>query len=193
MQMIESFVVRRTVCGILTNQLRRIFTQMSGQMDTDDIVGFTRTCLSENRWPLDDEFRSKFVNFRLYIPSRLNRTRLVLTTLERSFGHKEVPDMTSDITIEHIMPQTLSSEWKEGLGEGATDIHERWLDTVGNLTLSGYNPNLGNKPFAEKRTLFAKTKFSLSESLQAVDEWNEAAMQRRGSELADRAVRVWGR
>ena len=133
MQMIESFVVRRTVCGIPTNQLRRIFTQMSGQMDTDDIVGFTRTCLSENRWPLDDEFRSKFVNFRLHIPSRLNRTRLVLTTLERSFGHKEVPDMTSDITIEHIMPQTLSSEWKEVLGEGATDIHERWLDTVGNL------------------------------------------------------------
>lgn len=193
MRIVESFVVRRTVCGVPTNRLRRIFAQMPGQIDFEDIVGSSQAYLSNNQWPSDDEFHAAFVNFRLYIPSRLNRTRLVLNTLERSFGHKETPELTTDITIEHIMPQTLSDEWKKALGIEASAIHGRWLDTVGNLTLSGYNPSLGNKPFAEKRCLLTKANFALTESILKVDEWDEAAIQARGNELADLALGIWRR
>ncbi len=193
MRMIESFVVRRTVCGVPTNQLRRIFAQLSGQVHTDTIIESTRTYLSENRWPSDDEFRSRFVDFRLYVPARLRRTRLVLYSLERSFGHKEIPELNSNITIEHIMPQTLSPEWRSAIGPSAAEIHDQWVDTVGNLTLTGYNPNMGNKPFAEKKSSFAQSKFSLSESLRDVSKWDEDAIQSRGNEMADRALLIWRR
>ena len=193
MQMIESFIVRRTVCGVPTNQLRRIFAQMSGQASFKDIVGFTQKHLSQNRWPSDDQFRSAFINFQLYNPSRQNRTRLILTTLERSFGHKESPDLTDDISIEHIMPQTLSPEWEEYLGKNASDIHTEWLHTIGNLTLTGYNPELSNNPFKKKKPLLAESNFALSKSILKVDEWNATAIENRGDELAKRALCIWKR
>ena len=193
MRMIESFIVRRTVCNVPTNRLRRIFAQVSGQTNFKDIVGFTQKHLSQNIWPSDDQFRSAFINFHLYNPSTLYRTRLILTTLERSFGHKEGPDLTDNINIEHIMPRTLSPEWKEYLGKNASDIHTEWLHTIGNLTLTGYNPELSNNPFKKKKSLLAKSNFALSKSILKVDEWNATAIENRGDELAKRALRIWKR
>lgn len=192
MRMVESFVVRRTVCGVPTNRLRRIFAQMASQVDPEGFVESSKTYLATNRWPTDAEFHSAFVRFRLYVPSRLGRTRLVLTTLERSFGHKETPEMTDSITIEHILPQTLSDEWKRDLGSRALEIQEQWIDTAGNLTLTGYNSSLGNKPFCEKKTLLQKANFALS-SIENYHEWNESAIEKRGDELAQRAVGIWAR
>ena len=192
-RLVESFVVRRAVCSVPTNQLRRIFAQMSEQRSDEDIVGFTRKHLSENRWPSDDDFRSAFVNFRLYIPSRLNRTRLVLNSLEASFGHKESPELKDGITIEHIMPQTLSDEWREDLGSDATDVHNQWLDTVGNLTLTGYNSELSNKPFAEKKVALAESNFALNAKIDNFEVWNEKSIQRRAGQLAECALKIWKR
>lgn len=194
--MIESFLVRRGVCGIPTNQLRRVFGLMSGQVDSHygDITGFTREHLSNNRWPSDDEFRSKFVDFHLYTRGRLGRTRLVLDSLERSFGHKETPDLTGDkITIEHIMPQSLSDWWKNALVPDYSETHTQWLDTVGNLTLTGYNSELGNCPFHEKKDMLADSNFALSASILQVENWDATAIQQRGELLADRALGIWKR
>lgn len=195
MGMIESFVVRRIVCGVHTNQLRRIFAQMSGQAKDryDHITDFAHDHLSNNRWPRDDEFRAKFVDFRLYIRGRLNRTRLVLDSLERSFAHKETPELTSNITIEHIMPQSLSDWWKDSLGSNYSEIHEQWLNTVGNLTLSGYNPDMGNSPFPEKKKILAESNFALSDSIQTIENWNAAAIKERGELLANQALQIWKR
>ncbi len=194
MQMIESFIIRRTVCGVPTNQLRRIFAHMSGQASFKDIVGFTQKHLSQNWWPSDDQFRSAFIKFEFYKRSRQRqRTLLILIALERSFGHKESPDLTPDISIEHIMPQTLSPEWEEYLGENASDIHTEWLHTIGNLTLTGYNPELSNKPFKEKKPLLIESNFALSKSILKVDEWNTTAIENRGAELAERALYIWKR
>ena len=193
MRMIESFVVRRTVCGVPTNRLRRVFAQMSAHVDFKDFVASSHMFLADNEWPSDDEFRSEFVGFRLYLRSRLERTRLVLRTLEQSFGHNEVPEFTDKITIEHIMPQTLSDDWKRDIGANALAVHVQWLDTIGNLTMSGYNPNLSNLPFSEKKVILADSKFDLSASLQDFDEWNDVTIQQRGTELAERAVSIWAR
>ena len=193
MSMIESFVVRRTVCGVPTNRLRRIFAQMSGQVHAEDFVANTKVYLSNNQWPADDEFRSAFARFRLYVPSRLNRTRLVLNTLERSFGYKETPELTPDITIEHVMPRTLSQEWESALGADALNTHSRWLDTVGNLTLTGYNASLGNKVFAEKKICLSEANFALTKSIIEMDEWDEDAIRCRGNQMADRALHIWKR
>ena len=191
--MIESFVVRRTVCGVPTNRLRRIFSRMSGQLNLDDIVGYSRDHLLNNEWPSDDEFRSKFKEFRLYNTSRLNQTRLVLKSLEASFGHKESPELNDSISIEHIMPQTLSDEWRRDLGPNATDIYDQWLHTIGNLTLTGYNSELSNKPFVEKRAALAGSNFALNATIGNFDVWNEESIQNRADWLADQALTCWPR
>ena len=196
-QLIESYVIRRTVCGVPTNQLRRIFAQMSGQDDffTVELYQNTRDRLMNNRWPEDTEFASKFVEFHLYTSSGVSGSRpnLVLWTLERAFGHKESPAQTDQITLEHIMPQTLTDDWKKELGENWLEVHSKWLHTVGNLTLTGYNAPLGNKPFSEKKKDLADSNFALSASIQNFAVWNEDSIRQRGEELAKLALQVWKR
>lgn len=200
LRMIESFVVRRTISGVPTNLLRRIFARMASQVDFTRAVEDVRSYLLENEWPDDTEFAEKLPRFRLYVRARLPRTRLILTSLERSFGHKETPEMGPNITIEHTMPQTLTPAWREMLGLRADEVYYRWLDTVGNLTLSGYNPDLGNKPFEEKKRIFAgltaelpRSNFALSLDIQACNVWDEQAIIRRGQSLAQRALTIWKR
>ena len=73
-----------------------------------------------------------------------------------NFGTVETKDVyehldRNDYSIEHIMPQHLTPTWTEELGPSAMEIHETWLHRLANLTLTGYNPNLSNKSFREKR------------------------------------------
>ena len=144
-------------------------------------------------WPDDDSFVKGLVNLRLYVPNR-RRTRLVLDALERELSGKEVADLSSkDITIEHIMPQKLTTEWRDALGPDADEIHGRWIDTLGNLTLTGYNSELGNMPFSDKKAKLAESKFSLSASLKDLDEWNAETIEQRGRELAELAAKLWPR
>ena len=194
LKMIESFLVRRAVCGVPTNSLRRYFTQMSIGVDFTDFVESSRKHLLDRTWPSDNAFAESFVHFRLYVPARLKRTRLILHSLELSFGSKETPEFTPEITIEHIMPQTLSNEWRCHLGQSAAETHDKWLHTVGNLTLTGYNPVLGNMPFLDKKqNVFAEANFELSGSLKELDKWNAGTIEKRGRELAEQAVKIWPR
>ena len=196
-QLIESYVIRRTVCAIPTNRLRGIFAQMSGQGDffTTDLYQKTRNHLLANRWPNDADFVPAFVQFPLYTSSRVrgSRLNLVLWTLERAFGHKESPAQTDQITVEHIMPQTPTDDWKKELGSNWSEVHDKWLHTVGNLTLTGYNAPLGNKPFSEKKRDLAGANFALSASIQNFATWNEESIRQRGEQLAKLAVKVWKR
>lgn len=193
MRMIESFVIRRVVCGVPTNLLRRFFAQMSAEVQHDDFVQKTRDLLLRNRWPSDEQFQTALVTYDLYVPARLERTRLILESLQDSFLDVEPPKLTDGITIEHIMPQVLSESWLRDLGVSATETHEWWLNTVGNLTLTGRNSTLGNKSFADKKKWFKKSNFALSQGILEVDAWNATTIEERGRALAERAVKIWPR
>ena len=147
--------------------------------------------LLENDWPSDGLFQEKFVEFPLY--AKPERGKLVLESLETSFGEKERSVIDSGITIEHVMPQTLNPEWEKMLGDRAEDIHEKWLHTPGNLTLTAYNPELRNFPFDRKKNILAESKFSLSKAIASCSKWDESAIKARGQSLAERAVRIWAR
>ncbi len=129
LNMVESYVVRRIVCGVPTNRLRRVFGRMAGQVQESNYVGSCRAYLAENEWPSDSTFHAMFRTARMYSSSRLSRTRLILTSLERSYQHHEPIEITDAITIEHIMPQSLSQDWREELGPEADSVHERLLHT----------------------------------------------------------------
>ena len=192
--MIESYVVRRTVCGIPTNRLRRVFARMSKHvLEADDFVISAMEYLAKNEWPMDDEFREKFLTTRIYYSSRLPRTRLFLTSLEQSFDHHEPIEMSDTITIEHIMPQTLSDEWREHLGENVDQTHGIYLHTIGNLTYSGYNSEMGNQPFDQKRNVLKQSHFEMNRQIIESEQWTRNEITDRAAAMADRALVIWKR
>ena len=192
MEIIESFVIRRAVCGLPTNRLRGIFGRMAAQAKPDGFILQTRDYLDKSDWPTDEWFSEAFASYQLY-GRRLDRTRLILDSLELHFGDKEHPDMNGPITVEHIMPQHLTDEWRTMLGPDATELHSKWLHTPGNLTLTAYNSELGNRPFSEKKTMLANSNFALSQSILERAVWDGDAIRSRGEVLVERAVRIWPR
>ncbi len=94
------------------------------------------------------------------------------------------------------MPQTinLSQAWKESLGLEWKRIHEEYLHTIGNITLTGYNPELGDKSFLEKRDMdggFSHSPISLNSSLAVLESWNENEIKKRANDLAKLATTIW--
>lgn len=195
LSIIESFVVRRAVCGVPTNQLKRIFLALTKDFRTEDFItwldGTLATGTSGRRWPKDEEFREWLSRYRAYAQP-LDRCKFILESIERSYGHKEEVHFSS-ATIEHVMPQTMSDHWITALGSDWMAVHERWIDLLGNLTLTGYNSELSNAPFAEKRELLAESNFEMNKWISDRGSWTESAIRDRTDELYRQAIQVWKR
>lgn len=190
---LESFVIRRLVCNRPTNQLRKIFPPVfddAGGAGPEFGDGLRRE-LGGSRCPDDETFARALQTEPLYSTSEKNvRLRLILERLERSFGHKERVELQG-ATIEHVLPQELSSEWRRDLGEDADARVEPFLHTLGNLTLTGYNSELSNRPYAEKREALLKSHFELNRDFAEIHQWTPEAIRERGRSLAHRALGVW--
>jgi len=191
---LESFYVRRLVCGVPTNALNKITLELCSNLPDEAPAEWLPEKLSQGsggrRWPTDQEFEAALAVERIYPRRRL--ARYMLIALEESFEHKEPIDTTT-ATIEHIMPQTLSGEWETHLGANHAAIHGKWLDTLGNLSLTGYNSELGNAPFSEKRVKLANSHFELTRSILNKEKWTEIEIRERGEELAKRSLKRWRR
>lgn len=192
---IESFAVRRTVCGVPTNQLKRIFLSIAKEMPNADIPAWLSKTLatgtSGRRWPKDEEFKESLLRYRAYAQP-IDRCKFLLETLEEHHGHKE-PATFESATIEHVMPQTLNAEWRTMLGASADDIHEKWLDLLGNLTLTGYNSELSNDPFPRKKALLSDSHFEMNKWIAARDQWTETELRERTDLVFTKAKAIWPR
>lgn len=194
MRAIESYVIRRAICIVPTNRLRRVFAGMCNSVTAENYIEDVHKHLLSNDWPSDDRFQEMFIEYPLYAWAKTaGRVKLVLESLDRSFGEKERPIIDENITIEHVMPQTLTPEWERMLGDQAQEIHEKWLHTPGNLTLTAYNPELGNSPFDRKKEILTVSKFALSDAIVSCSMWDDNSIKTRGQSLAERAVRIWAR
>lgn len=196
LSILESYVVRRMVCRVPTNQLKRIFLGLTKDLPKEDPTNYIVTSLATGsagrRWPKDDEFLENWMAFRAY-SGPLDRCRLLLETLENDLGHKEVVSFDA-ATIEHIMPQSLSDAWRTELGEeAADDVHEKWLDTIGNLTLTAYNSELSNAEFAKKKMLLKESHFEMNREISNQEVWNEDAIKHRALSLFNQAKVIWSR
>jgi uncharacterized protein with ParB-like and HNH nuclease domain len=194
LEMLESFYVRRLICGVPTNGLNKQTIELCQSVPGSQIALWLHDKLiqgsSGRRWPSDEEFSSSLVTERIYPRRRI--ARYMLVALEESLEHKEPVDTTT-ATIEHIMPQTLTQEWADVLGSNHIVVHDKWLDTIGNLTLTGYNSELGNSSFDDKKKLLQNTHFELSRSLLSQAAWSATEIETRGKQLADLAVKRWSR
>ncbi|MEO3810825.1 DUF262 domain-containing protein [Sphaerisporangium sp. B11E5] len=194
---IESFLVRRLVGGVTTGSLNRIFMRLTPELTEDaPVADVVRRGLSPARlyWSPDEQFRADIRNRAFYWQGRAAQQKLVLRRLEESFGGKEPVELSDKrITIEHVLPQSLTDEWREMLAqEGDADrLHKELVHTLGNLTLSGYNSELSNIPFAEKRDLLRHSGITMNQDIARQERWSRAEIQARADELASRAIGIW--
>ncbi len=192
LNVLETFLIRRFLCNVPTHGLNRMFAALYGQaMREGTLLDGVKQALGDKNFPNDQVFREQFASGRLYGGGeRLGKAKLILERLEMSFEHKEVIDAAL-LTIEHVMPQTPTEWWKRELGDEWEVTHDTWLDTAGNLTLTGYNPELSNSDFPTKKAILAKSHVELNRYFSKVETWDEQAITRRGEQLAETALEIW--
>ncbi|GAA9450168.1 hypothetical protein BTM440_07880 [Helicobacter pylori] len=148
--LIESYICRRAVCGLGTNSLNKVFPSFTKHIQKDEYFKSLKAhfgyLTEKQRFPNNDEFKDCFITIDFY---EFKKNKYFFERLE-NFDRKERV-YTHEYTTEHIMPQTLTEEWERDLGENFQEIHNKYLNTIGNLTLTGYNSKYSNKSFQEKK------------------------------------------
>jgi hypothetical protein len=194
MGILLSFILRRMVVGVPSNSLSGLFivlckTKPVTETPSAWLSGSLARENKNRRWPTDAEFADRWVRSGVY-GSRV--CQVILECLEQSYGHHEIVGF-AESSIEHVMPQTLTPEWYEMLGAEAVSVHAEWLHTIGNLTLTGYNPELSNRSYAEKRTLFALSHFELNRHFGDYARWSVCEIEERARDLFKIAIQLWPR
>jgi len=194
-RLIESYVFRRVVCNIPPNSLNKTFATFGRFLRKENYVESVKANFqlmpSYRRFPNDSEFERDIKVRDLY---NFRSRSYWLRRLE-NFKRKEIVTIP-EYTIEHIMPQNenLSLAWQNELGPNWKTIQKTWLHTLGNLTLTGYNPEYSDRPFSEKRMIdggFKDSPLQLNKDVKETEEWDEMAIKRRADRLAKIATKVW--
>lgn len=194
-RLVEAYVCRRAVCAIPTNSLNKTFATFGRSLRKDryleSIQAHLLTLPSYRRFPGDEEFKRELSVRALY---NFHRRSYWLRRMENHNRKERVP--VDEYTIEHILPQNenLSARWRDELGPEWQRVQETWLHTLGNLTLTGYNAEYSDRPFADKRDMkggFRESPLRLNEGLSTLNKWNEEAIKARAAQLAQMATKVW--
>lgn len=207
-QILESYLVRRIICGLSTNALNKLFVGLALEIDKytskdhiQYVEAFKYAILSKrgkSRFPNDHDFRDKFSTYELYNAKPYVK-KYILERLENWNNREQVAVEeqidNGTLTIEHIMPQTLTDEWKEVLGDSWELVHTKYIDTPGNLTLSAYNSDYSNLSFQKKKNMpekgFIHSKLQLNAYLKKLDKWDEEEIVKRAEALFERALQIW--
>ncbi len=194
--LIESYICRRTVCGLGTNSLNKVFPSFTKHIQKDEYFKSLKAhfgyLTNNQRFPNNDEFKDRLITIDFYNKKFKKKTKCFLERLE-NFDTKE-PINTKELTTEHIMPQKLEEEWEKDLGENFQEIHNKYLHTIGNLTLTGYNSDYSNKSFQEKRDMkggFKNSPLRLNQGLRDLESFGEEEIKKRANDLADLALKIW--
>lgn len=162
---VESYIFRRKICDLPTNSLNKIFASLNREIVNLDktyenyVEKFKYILITkENKglYPPDEMFKKDMSEKKIFL-MRSKDKQYIMDRYE-NWGTKEIKNIYGLIkdgtySIEHIMPQTLSKEWKVALGDDWERIHESWLHRLSNLSLTAYNANYQNYLFTKKRDL----------------------------------------
>ncbi len=190
--LIESYICKRAVCGLGTNSLNKVFPSFTKHIQKDEYFKSLKVhfgyLTEKQRFPNNDEFKDCFITIDFY---NLKEKKYFFERLEND---TKEPVNTKECTIEHIMPQTLTEEWKRDLGENFQAIYDKYLHTIGNLTLTGYNPEYSNRSFQEKQGMekgFKNSPLRLNQGLRGLESFGEKEIEKRANDLADLALKIW--
>lgn len=193
----ESYLFRRNVCNLNNQRLKTIFAKAYDNLDKDYYTESYKELLlkeeGETIFPNNREFGDNFIKHNFYKNKSI--AKYALGKLE-NFGHEKEAISIENFTIEHIMPQNpdLSEEWQEELGYDWKDVQEKYLHTIGNLTLTGYNQKYSDLPFKTKRDMengYKDSPIRLNKAIAELNTWNENQITKRASDLRKQAQKIW--
>ncbi|GAA8704083.1 DUF262 and DUF1524 domain-containing protein [Helicobacter pylori] len=182
--LIESYICRRAVCGIPPNGLNKFFASFARHIQKDEyfksLEAHFGSLTEKQRFPNNDEFKDCFITIDFYKKKRNFKKRNIFFERLENFDRKERV-YTHEYTTEHIMPQTLTEEWERDLGENFQEIHDKYLHTIGNLTLTGYNSTYSNRSFQEKQGMekgFKDSPLRLNQGLRDLESFGEKEIKK---------------
>ena len=211
LDIVESYWARRIICNLPSNALNKVFATLhrdvinnlnkavegTNPTYTDVLIYLLLKKGRSSVFPKDDEVKEDFATRQVYkMPANL---RMFILERMENRDSKECHDVVKQLTektisIEHIMPQTLSDKWKDALGEEWERIHQQYLHTMANLTLTGYNSQYSNLTFMEKRDMekgFNDSAFRLNNYVKSCSQWTETEMKQRQHDLLEVFMRLW--
>lgn len=201
LKILENYMVRRYLAGEPSNYLNKAFPTVWKDIDTSDFTSTLKLALLEKKYPGDYRIKQSVHNRRLYdksTPTRAKTTFLfeainMYISKKKNMGAFTMLDDTP--TIEHIMPQTLNSQWKSELGKNFEQVYDQYLDTLGNLTIvtSEWNARLSNSAFSEKRSILSNHGLILNSEYfgNGISQWNESEIIKRSDFLASLILEIW--
>jgi uncharacterized protein with ParB-like and HNH nuclease domain len=204
--LVESYLLRRQVTEIPSNALNKIFVTLHWDIlrlddtfnDYFNKINFVLLQKTESGiFPDDSDFLNALSTKRIY-QMRAKSKQYILERLENK-DSKEYKDIWGNIekgiySIEHVMPQTLSAEWREMLGPDHEAVHTEWVDRLANLTLTAYNPDYSNYPFEYKKTMkhgFADSGIAMNLYIAKLDKWTLESLKERNDMLMKLALELW--
>ncbi len=207
---VEAYWARRIICNLPSNAMNKVFATLHREVlnyikgNGEDVPSYidvlTYTLLKKGRsaaFPTDTEVKRDFATRQVY-KMPVNARAFILERMENRDNnerHDVVKELNSkNITIEHIMPQTLSDKWKKALGDDWERIHQNYLHTMANLTLTGYNSQYSNLTFLEKRDMdkgFKESAFRLNNYVKLCSQWAENELLHRQKELYEVFMKLW--
>lgn len=186
LQIIRTYLIRRRVAKLTQGENRNIVLLCNRIHDLVqkkiEMIDLLSSMFYKMRLPNDDEIRQVLMISKFYEDFK-TYGKFILGKIEEYNAKVPVDFRNSKVTIEHIMPQTLSDEWKAMLGTHYEEIYKTYLHNIGNLILTEFNSEIGNKPFKDKKTKLHTS--SLYYRLEIVDYavWNEDSIKRHQSNM----------
>jgi len=201
---VQSFTFRRFILGLPTNALNKIFMGLYDKVEPNNYLFSIQKSLLQRsgvqRFPRNTETINALKEKDVYNIKPKNRTYL-LERLENFQNNEPVAiEGNSDITIEHIFPQNPDPKWKIELGADEYNlIKENYLNTIGNLTLSGNNGKLSNKPFLDKKVMnvdgkeqgYTFSRLWLNRDLKEKSKWDKTEIEERATTISERFIKIW--
>ena len=201
-RLLLNYSIRRIMCEVSSNSLRGLYKSLYNRVFVlpenktkekyyDAIVSFMLQMTSRDAIPNEDDFSYALVHKNLYRKNAL--CKYLLEHIENQGKEKLVVD---NLTIEHVMPQNknLSTAWQNMLGINWSDDRDRWLHTLGNLTLTGYNSELGDKPFDKKKEMIEEKQTKvviLYDDIKATDVWDANSIKKRAEKLSKMVLKLF--
>lgn len=207
-EIVESYLTRRIVCNIPTTGVNNLFSSIHKDIENyleeypeekySDILGYILLNKSGGlRMPKESEIKSAIKNNPMY-SQRNYYINFVLSSIDdqskESALLRQIANGDIQLTIEHIMPQTLNKTWEQSLGENYEQIYQQYLHTLPNLTLTGYNSKYSNNDFLSKKTIkngFNDSPLLINQDIKKLENWDRSSLEKRESWWFNQIERIW--
>ncbi len=190
LQILISYFVRRSVCGDPTGVLNKVLYSLYRQLENvsaDALKHYLGKSVGRTAFPNDDKIKAAFLVRNAYAANQV--CKFILLEIEKLSNAE--PPKEENLEVEHFYPKTPTQEWRDRVGDYFT-FEQDYLNNFGNLTLSGQNQRLGNKPYEAKIALMEEySSLHLNDYfINNTHSWGIEEVRARSEYLADQFCQV---